>query len=67
MLATHSDPEAALKDYEAERLPATTKTVEAHRERQGEKEPQSAEELVASTERFQKTVGFDVATVNRPR
>jgi 2-polyprenyl-6-methoxyphenol hydroxylase-like FAD-dependent oxidoreductase len=65
MLVTHADPEAALKAYEAERLPATTKTVEAHRERQQETEPQSAEELVASTERFQKTVGFDVATVNR--
>ena len=62
-----ADAEQALKAYEAERLPATTKTVEAHRERQTEKEPQSAAELEASTARFQKAVGFDVETVNRAR
>jgi 2-polyprenyl-6-methoxyphenol hydroxylase-like FAD-dependent oxidoreductase len=63
-LTAHADPIEALRAYEAERLPATTRTVEAHRQRQAENADTGAE-MEANTRRFQKTVGFDVETVNR--
>jgi 2-polyprenyl-6-methoxyphenol hydroxylase-like FAD-dependent oxidoreductase len=63
-LAAHADPVEALAAYEAERLPATARTVEAHRVRQAEMSTDRAA-LEDSTRRFQKIVGFDVETVNR--
>jgi 2-polyprenyl-6-methoxyphenol hydroxylase-like FAD-dependent oxidoreductase len=64
-LAAHpSDPQQALRAYEARRLPATTKTVQAHRERQSETASDVAE-MEANTEKFRKAVGFDVETVNK--
>jgi 2-polyprenyl-6-methoxyphenol hydroxylase-like FAD-dependent oxidoreductase len=64
MLATHTDPVEALKAYEAERLPATARTVQAHRARAQENITDVAK-IEESTQNFRKTVGFDVETVNR--
>ena len=63
-LAATKDPIAGLAAYEAERLPATTKTVQAHRERAVENAT-DRDQIEANTRKFQETVGFDVETVNR--
>jgi 2-polyprenyl-6-methoxyphenol hydroxylase-like FAD-dependent oxidoreductase len=63
-LVAHANPVEALKAYETARLAATARTVHAHRERQWE-QPATGRDLEAANERFKKTVGFDVETVNR--
>jgi len=63
-LAATKDPIAGLAAYEAERLPATTKTVQAHRERAVENAT-DRDQIEANTRKFQETVGFDVESVNR--
>ena len=60
-LSAISDPAEAT--YATERLPATARTVQAHRARAQETTTDAAE--IEKRQNFRKTVGFDVETVNR--